>query len=77
MHGFELDSLFCSNPDCVLHVRSGMPRVLGRGNWAQLGDGRIVGRTTYCGFFLCDFCLREWQVVSAFLPDGVAIGWEQ
>jgi hypothetical protein len=75
MHGFELDTLFCSNPDCELHVRAGMPGVIGRGNWAQLCDGRVVGRSIYCGVFLCDGCLHEWQAVSAFFPDGAAIGW--
>lgn len=51
-----------------------MPGVIGRGSWAQLQDGRIVGRNTYCGVFLCDGCLREWSAVAAFLPDGVMLG---
>ena len=49
-------------------------RVIGRGSWAQLEDGRIVGRNTYCGVFLCDGCLREWSAVAAFLPDRVMLG---
>jgi len=35
---------FCSNPDCLLHVRVGDAHVMGAGNWARLADGRIVGR---------------------------------
>lgn len=70
MHRFELDSPFCSNPDCELHVRAGTPGVIGRGSWAQLQDGRIAGRNTYCGIFFCDGCLRSWHAVTVFLPDG-------
>jgi hypothetical protein len=74
MREFELDSIFCSNPDCELHVRAGMPGVAGRGSWAQLQDGRIIGRQIYCGVFLCDGCLQHWNAVAAFFPDGAAIG---
>jgi hypothetical protein len=75
MHRFEVDLPFCGNPDCVLHVTAGMPGVCGRGNWASLSDGRIVGRQTYCGLILCDDCVREWQAVGVILPDGEAMGW--
>lgn len=75
MRRFELDSPFCSNPDCELHVRAGMPGVIGRGSWAQLKDGRIIGRNTYCGVFLCDRCLRDWSAVAAFFGDGAMIAW--
>ncbi len=55
---FELDLPFCANPDCALHVRAGDPGVQGSGSWAQLADGRIIGRSSYCGVFLCDTCIR-------------------
>jgi hypothetical protein len=74
MPRFEFDSPFCGNPDCPLHVRSGMPGVCGSGNWAVFPDGRIVGRHGYYGIILCDGCRRNWQAVQAFLNDGVAIG---
>jgi hypothetical protein len=75
MHRFEFDLPFCSNPDCELHVRAGMPGIVGGGNWAILPGGRVVGRATYCGVFLCDACLHEWTVVAAFLGDGTALRW--
>jgi hypothetical protein len=75
MHRFELDLPFCSNPDCNLHVHAGMPGILGGGNWAVFPDGRIVGRSTYCGVFLCDACLREWNAVAAFMSDGTFVHW--
>jgi hypothetical protein len=53
MHTFECDLPFCSNPECALHLGRGAADVRGRGNWARL-DGRWVGRSTYCGVFLCD-----------------------
>ena len=55
---------FCSNPDCLLHVREGDPGVQGSGNWAQLGNGRIVGRGIYIGLYFCDDCRREWRAVT-------------
>jgi hypothetical protein len=58
MHVFELDLPFCANPECELHVRAGDPSVRGFGNWAQLADGRIIGRSGYGGVFLCDACMR-------------------
>ena len=76
MRGFELDSAFCGNPDCELHVWADTPGVTGRGNWARMRDGRIIGRSGYCGVFLCDMCLREWTAVRVFLPNqdcGVAL----
>jgi hypothetical protein len=65
MFGFEKDHPFCSNPDCLLYVRVGDSGVVGFGNWAQLPDGRIVGRSIYNGIYLCDACGREWRAVSA------------
>jgi len=61
---------FCANPDCELHVRAGAEGVMGWGNWAELPDGRIVGRALYVGLFLCDRCRRDWQAVIAVAPDG-------
>jgi hypothetical protein len=66
MHGFEKDFPFCSNPDCELYVRAGDPGVMGSGNWAELPDGRIVGRSIYSGVYLCDVCGREWRPVRTF-----------
>jgi hypothetical protein len=62
---------FCSNPDCLLHVRSGDAGVLGTGNWAQLPDGTIIGRGIYYGLFLCDLCGRSWRAVIAVKLDSV------
>ena len=64
MNGLEKEFPFCSNPACELYVRAGDPGVLGAGNWAVLPDGRIVGRSIYCGVYLCDPCGREWRPVS-------------
>ena len=47
MNGLEKEFPFCSNPDCVLYVRTGDPGVMGSGNWAELPNGRIVGRSIY------------------------------
>jgi hypothetical protein len=76
VHGFELDSPFCSIPDCRLHVRAGAPGVIGQGSWAQFSDGRIVGRDVYCGLFLCDECRRTWHATTAFLPEGAVLRWQ-
>ncbi len=70
MREFEFESPFCGNPDCVLHVRAGMAGVMGHGNWAQLQNGQLIGRSLYCGLFLCDECFRDWRAVAAFMPDG-------
>lgn len=59
MHFFELDFPFCANPQCELHVRAGDPGVRGFGNWAQLSDGRIIGRNFHRDGFLCDTCYRS------------------
>jgi hypothetical protein len=53
---FEHDYPFCSDPRCELHVRAGDLGVRGSGHWAQLPDGRLVGRGLYDGVFLCDPC---------------------
>ena len=73
MRMFELNSPFFNNPACELHVRAGMPGVVGQGQWAQFSDGRILGRSFYCGVFLCDTCLRAWRAVAVFLPDGESL----
>jgi len=46
-------------------VRAGDPGVTGSGNWAQLPDGQIVGRSLYNGVYLCDRCGHEWRPVLA------------
>jgi hypothetical protein len=65
MNGLEKEFPFCSNPDCALYVRAGDPGVMGSGNWAELPDGRIVGRSICGGVYLCDLCGREWHPVLA------------
>jgi len=62
---------FCSNPDCELHVHAGSPGVVGWGNWAEMPDGRIIGRGLYCHLFWCDSCRREWRAVAAFILPPV------
>ena len=69
MNGLEKDFPFCSNPDCQLLVRAGDPGVMGSGNWAQLPDGQIVGRSLYNGVYLCDRCGHEWRPVLAIESD--------
>jgi hypothetical protein len=59
MKAFEHEYPFCSNPHCELHVRAGDRGVEGCGNWAQMPDGRLIGRGTYEGIFLCDPCGRK------------------
>jgi hypothetical protein len=61
----EKEYPFCSNPDCHLYVRAGDPGVSGSGNWAELPDGRIVGRSIHSGVYLCDVCGSEWRPVLA------------
>jgi hypothetical protein len=58
------DDWFCENPDCQLHVKRGDPGVTGQGNWAELPDGRWVGRGGYQDRTLCDFCGRRALAVS-------------
>ena len=69
MIGLEKEFPFCSNPDCELYVHAGDPGVVGSGNWAELPDGRIVGRGIYSGVYLCDSCGHEWQPVHAFRSE--------
>jgi hypothetical protein len=52
----ESDSVFCANPSCVLHVRPGDANVRGRGNWADVGDGIIIGRQRVADVMVCDRC---------------------
>ncbi len=61
MRAFELDyPFFCANPTCELHVRFGAPEVHGRGNWAEMPDGRLIGRSLHGDVFLCDGCGRQF-----------------
>jgi hypothetical protein len=66
MNGRERDDPFCSNPDCILHIRSGDAGVIGSGNWAELADGTIIGRGIYYGLYLCDSCGRVWRAVALY-----------
>jgi hypothetical protein len=66
MNGRERDDPFCSNPDCILHIRSGDAGVIGSGNWAELADGTIIGRGIYYGLYLCDSCGRAWRAVAPY-----------
>jgi hypothetical protein len=66
MIGLEKDFPFCANPDCQLYVCIGDPGVMGFGNWAQLPDGRIIGRSIHSGVYLCDACGRAWRPVPTF-----------
>ena len=50
---------FCSNAECVLHVRPGEPQVLGSGEWAVRPDGVVTSRAVYAGRMLCDICGRS------------------
>jgi hypothetical protein len=68
MIGPEKDFPFCGNRDCQLFVRVGDPGVMGSGDWAQLPDGQIVGRSLYNGVYLCDRCGHEWRPVLAIEP---------
>ena len=74
MNGLEKEFPFCSNPDCELYVRAGDPGVMGSGNWAELPDGRIVGRSIYSGVYLCDPCGREWLPVLAIREYDIHSG---
>jgi hypothetical protein len=47
---------FCSNEDCVLHVRIGDPGVRGSGEWAVRPDGIVTSRQVVHGRMLCDVC---------------------
>lgn len=55
----EFDSVFCANTACGLYVRPGDANVRGRGNWAQLPDGTMVGRQRIENTMLCDRCARK------------------
>ena len=48
--------MFCANPTCRLHVSPADPNVEGRGDWAELEDGTILGRERVEGLFYCDVC---------------------
>ena len=69
----EKEPPFCGNPGCVLYVRAGDPGVCGAGNWAQLGDGRIIGRVLCGGIYLCDTCACEWHPVAVFEAGDVPL----
>jgi hypothetical protein len=67
----DFGSYFCTNPECVLHVRAGEPGVEGFGNWAVLPSGVQVGRRRYEGTYLCDRCGKAHRAAaSAPSPAG-------
>ena len=47
---------------------------MGTGNWAELPDGRIMGRVLCGGIYLCDTCAREWFAAAVFEPDLRDVG---
>lgn len=47
---------FCSNAECVLHVRPGDPQVFGSGEWAVRPDGVVTSRRLQHGRMVCDVC---------------------
>ena len=51
---------FCSNPACVLHVRTGDSCVAGTGEWAIRPDGVVTSRAMYGDRMLCDVCGQRW-----------------
>ena len=66
MNAHARDDPFCSNPDCLLHVRSGDAGVIETGNWAELPDGTIIGRGIYHDLYLCHLCGQAWRAVISF-----------
>jgi hypothetical protein len=50
---------FCSNAECVLHVRVGDAGVVGHGEWAVRPDAVVTSRAMYAGRMLCDVCGRS------------------
>ena len=50
---------FCSNSECVLHVRVGDAGVVGHGEWAVRPDAVVTSRAMYAGRMLCDLCSRS------------------
>ena len=52
-------AFFCSNAQCVLHVRRGDARVFGSGEWAVRPDGVVTSRRLVNGQMLCDVCGRD------------------
>jgi hypothetical protein len=55
---------FCSNAECVLHVRPGEPHVFGAGEWAVRPDGVVTSRKLVGGQMLCDVCGRDGGLFS-------------
>jgi hypothetical protein len=75
----ESDSVFCANPSCALHVRPGDPNVRGRGNWADMGDGIIIGRQRIADVTLCDRCaarVHRGETRIEQTPEPTT-GWSQ
>lgn len=55
---------FCSNAECVLHVRPGEPHVVGSGEWAVRPDGVVTSRKLVGSQMLCDVCGRNGGLFS-------------
>jgi len=70
----DFDSYFCTNPQCVLHVRAGDPGVEGFGNWAVLPSGVQVGRGRYAGTYLCDRCGRTHRAAASAPSPAGSVG---
>jgi len=76
----EYDWAFCANTGCVLHVRPGDVNVKGCGNWAEFGDGIILGRQRVESVMLCDRCAArilcgELTEVVRFLRPRMRSCW--
>ena len=54
----EHGAWFCSDPECVLHVRRGDAGVVGSGEWAVRPDGVMTSRSRIGDRMLCDVCAR-------------------
>lgn len=48
---------FCANAACALHIPDGFDRDCG--NWVELSNGCIVGRTRVDGRIYCDPCASQ------------------
>jgi hypothetical protein len=69
--GSEKSSRSAAIPTANFTCAQAIHGVMGSGYWAELPNGRIVGRNIYSGVYLCDLCGREWHPVHAFAV-GVA-----
>lgn len=61
---------FCSDANCVLHVRVGDPQVFGAGEWAVRPDGVVTSRRLVHGRMVCDVCARRRTRSSISINGG-------